>query len=317
MRKYFLQAKRMLGVLLVVGLLLGLSGPIYAQTLQIKAQPSSSEDLYELTINDEVVMRFRSLPESLSASDRSKIILERISLLSSKGLFDTNEIKVQEINGMPTICVRGQVLATVTSVDLQANNSTSWGLIQVWQNNFKRALELRTQSPTSRSYTRPSQPVPSQPAPRQPAPQPTQPAPSKPAPSTPEQSSILTVDEQKMLNLVNQERAKAGLAPLKVHAELVKLARLKSQDMITNKYFSHQSPKYGSPFDMMKSAGVSYTRAGENLAGASTVESAHTNLMNSPGHRANILNKDFTHIGIGIIDGGPYGKMFTQMFIRP
>lgn len=307
MRKYLSQFKRMLGVFLVVGLLLGISGPMYAQTLEIKAQPSSSKDLYELAINNQVVMRFRSLPQGLSALERSKIIIERISLFSSKGLFNTNEIKVQEINGMPTICVRGQVLATVTSVDLQANNSTYWGLIQVWQNNFKRALEIRTQSPTSRGYTRPSQP----------APQPTQPAPSQPAPSKPEQSSILTVDEQKMLNLVNQERTKVGLAPLKVHAELVKLARLKSQDMITNKYFSHQSPRYGSPFDMMKSAGVSYTRAGENLAGASTVESAHTNLMNSPGHRANILNQDFTHIGIGIIDGGQYGKMFTQMFIRP
>ncbi|KUO52880.1 MAG: hypothetical protein APF76_14740 [Desulfitibacter sp. BRH_c19] len=305
MRKYISKFKRILGVFLVVGLLLGLSGPIYAQT-EIKVQPSSSKDLYELKINDEVVIRFRSLPQSLSAGDRSKIILERISLLNSKGIFNSNEIKVQEINGMPTIAVGGQVLATVTSVDLKANNSTSWGLIQVWQNNFKRALEKKEQAPTAPKKSQ-KQPIPSKPTPQ----------PSQPAPSQPEQSSILSVDEQKMLNLVNQERAKAGLAPLKVHSELVKLARLKSQDMISNKYFSHQSPRYGSPFDMMKSAGVSYTRAGENLAGAPTVESAHTNLMNSPGHRANILNKDFTHIGIGIIDGGQYGKMFTQMFIRP
>lgn len=118
-----------------------------------------------------------------------------------------------------------------------------------------------------------------------------------------------------MLDLVNMERRNHGLSELEVHPGLVKLARLKSQDMITNNYFSHQSPTYGSPFDMIRSAGISYRFAGENLAGAPTVERAHTNLMNSPGHRANILNRNFTHIGIGIIDGGRFGKMFTQMFI--
>ena len=125
----------------------------------------------------------------------------------------------------------------------------------------------------------------------------------------------LTADEQKMINLVNQERTSRGLPALKVDMTLVKTARMKSSDMIKNGYFAHQSPTYGSPFDLMKSQGVTYRYAGENLAGASSVERAHTNLMNSPGHRANILNPNFTHIGIGIIDGGPYGKMFTQHFI--
>ena len=97
--------------------------------------------------------------------------------------------------------------------------------------------------------------------------------------------------------------------------ELTRLARLKSQDMINLNYFAHQSPTYGSPFDMMKAAGVTYRYAGENLAGAPTVEQAHTGLMNSPGHRANILNPNFTHIGIGAITGGRYGMMFTQMFV--
>jgi uncharacterized YkwD family protein len=120
-----------------------------------------------------------------------------------------------------------------------------------------------------------------------------------------------------MLNLVNQERMKVGLNELIVHEGLVKVARLKSKDMIDRGYFSHQSPTYGSPFDMIKNAGIAYTYAGENLAGASTVASAHKNLMNSTGHRNNILNVNYTHVGIGIVDGGPYGKMFTQMFIRP
>ncbi|HHX74021.1 MAG TPA: hypothetical protein GX699_03870 [Firmicutes bacterium] len=118
-----------------------------------------------------------------------------------------------------------------------------------------------------------------------------------------------------MLGLVNAERAKAGLAPLKVDMALVKLARLKSEDMIKNGYFAHQSPTYGSPFEMMKAAGITYRIAGENLAGAPTVERAHSGLMNSPGHRANILRPSFTHVGIGIVSGGPYGMMFTQMFV--
>jgi uncharacterized YkwD family protein len=152
----------------------------------------------------------------------------------------------------------------------------------------------------------------------QPAPTPAPTPAPKPAPApapVPAPTQGLTQDEQQMLNLVNTERAKNGLAPLQADMELVRLARMKSADMIAKNYFSHTSPTYGSPFDMMNSAGIAYRTAGENLAGAGSVTSAHTNLMNSSGHRANILNSAFTHIGIGIVDGGPYGKMFTQMFI--
>lgn len=144
------------------------------------------------------------------------------------------------------------------------------------------------------------------------------PAPPKEAPKEQDkapETGALTPDEAKMLELVNQERTKAGLPALKVDMKLVELARKKSQDMVDKKYFSHTSPTYGSPFDMMKAAGVSYRYAGENLAGASKVESAHENLMNSSGHRANILNGNFDHIGIGIIEGSAYGKIYTQMFI--
>ncbi len=118
-----------------------------------------------------------------------------------------------------------------------------------------------------------------------------------------------------MLNLVNQERTRAGLSPLEMDASLVKLARLKAQDMINKGYFGHNSPTYGSPFEMMKTYGVKYSYAGENLAGAPSVSSAHKNLMNSSGHRANILNSNYTKVGIGVVSGGPYGKMFVQMFI--
>ncbi|MCG9968968.1 CAP domain-containing protein [Pelotomaculum terephthalicicum JT] len=150
-----------------------------------------------------------------------------------------------------------------------------------------------------------------------PAPTPTPTPTPEPAPTpAPEPQPVngLNADEQQMLDLVNQERSKAGLQPLQMDPALVKLARMKAQDMIDKNYFSHTSPTYGSPFDMMKSAGVQYRYAGENLAGASTVGSAHTNLMNSSGHRANILNANYTKVGIGVVSGGPYGKMFVQMF---
>ncbi|KUK52454.1 MAG: Sporulation uncharacterized protein YkwD [Desulfotomaculum sp. 46_296] len=146
---------------------------------------------------------------------------------------------------------------------------------------------------------------------------------SKPKPKTnpnpssePEQQVAgLNADEQKMVDLVNNERRKAGLSTLKVNLDLVKIARLKGEDMIENNYFSHTSPTYGSPFDMMSQFGISYKTAGENLAGAPTVESAHQNLMNSAGHRANILNSSFKEIGIGVVEGSKYGKIFVQMFI--
>ncbi|MDI3481009.1 MAG: hypothetical protein PWQ97_664 [Tepidanaerobacteraceae bacterium] len=134
---------------------------------------------------------------------------------------------------------------------------------------------------------------------------------------TPEQTSIegLTADEQKMLDLINAERQKAGVDPLKIDMKLVEISRKKSQDMIDKNYFGHTSPTYGTPFDALKANGVNYQYAGENLAGAPTVEEAHKALMASPGHRANILNPNYNYVGIGIVDGGPYGKMFTQTFI--
>ncbi|MCG0239781.1 MAG: CAP domain-containing protein [Firmicutes bacterium] len=160
--------------------------------------------------------------------------------------------------------------------------------------------------------------APGQPASKpQPVPKPpeTTPAPKPQPPATDTQTSAgLTALEQQMLNLVNAERAKAGLAPLKADPTLTKLARMKSQDMIDKGYFGHNSPTYGSPFEMMQRFGVTYRTAGENLAGNPSVQGAHTSLMNSPGHRANILNPNFTNVGIGIIQGGPYGLMITQLF---
>ncbi|NLJ76259.1 MAG: hypothetical protein GX325_03240 [Peptococcaceae bacterium] len=117
-----------------------------------------------------------------------------------------------------------------------------------------------------------------------------------------------------MLNLVNQERAKAGLAAFAVDAKLAELARLKSWDMYEKNYFSHTSPTYGSALDMEKKAGISYRVMGaENIARAATMRRSHELFMNSEGHRANIMNAMHTTIGIGIV-GTPNGVVVTQLF---
>ncbi|KYG32392.1 CAP domain-containing protein [Alkalihalobacillus trypoxylicola] len=168
----------------------------------------------------------------------------------------------------------------------------------------------------------PEQPV-EEPKEEEPAPQPEQPVIEEPVEETPvveeeevqnENTANVTQEEQEMVNLVNQERQQRGLAPLTINNELTKVARVKAQDMIDNNYFDHQSPTYGSPFDMLNHFGISYRTAGENLAGNQSVGAAHQALMNSQGHRENILNSNYTEVGIGVIDGGRYGKMFVQLF---
>ncbi|HEY9062092.1 MAG TPA: CAP domain-containing protein [Pseudobacteroides sp.] len=124
-----------------------------------------------------------------------------------------------------------------------------------------------------------------------------------------------TSEEEALLSLINKARSDAGLGPLKFDMQLVKVARLKAQDMVDKNYFSHDSPTYGSPFDMMRQFGVSFKYAGENIAGNSTIEGAFKAWMNSPGHKANILKADFNYNGIGIVSSPTYGKVLVQMFI--
>ena len=120
--------------------------------------------------------------------------------------------------------------------------------------------------------------------------------------------------EAEMLQMINEERQKNGLKSLQADAEMLQVARAHSQDMFAKGYFAHDSPDGKDPFDRMKAANVRFNAAGENLALAQTVEIAHVNLMNSPGHRANILNPSFGRVGIGILDGGFYGLMISQEF---
>ncbi|MDF2657936.1 MAG: hypothetical protein K0Q94_727 [Paenibacillus sp.] len=146
-----------------------------------------------------------------------------------------------------------------------------------------------------------------------PSKQPT-PAPA-PAPSPKPPESGVRAEESQMIDHVNAARKAAGLQPFAADSKLSEVARLKSKDMIDHDYFSHQSPTYGSPFEMMQKFHITYSTAGENIACNQSVEAAHEALMNSPGHRENLMNASFTRIGIGIVDGGPCGKMFTQLFI--
>lgn len=125
-------------------------------------------------------------------------------------------------------------------------------------------------------------------------------------------SSVLNY-EKEVVRLVNEIRVQNGLKELTYDWELCRVARYKSQDMKDNRYFSHTSPVYGSPFQMMKSFGITYRSAGENIAKGQRSPQAVVNAwMNSSGHRANILNASFTHIGVGYVADGNY---WTQMFI--
>ena len=124
--------------------------------------------------------------------------------------------------------------------------------------------------------------------------------------------SSVTSYEQEVVRLVNIERNKQGIKSLTSDWQLSRVARYKSQDMKDKGYFSHTSPTYGSPFEMMKSFGISYRTAGENIAKGQRTPSEVVNAwMNSSGHRANILNSSFTKIGVGYVKDGNY---WTQMF---
>ena len=129
----------------------------------------------------------------------------------------------------------------------------------------------------------------------------------------PEEDAAVTQYEQEVIRLVNEIRVQNGLSALTYNWELSRVARYKSQDMVDNRYFSHTSPTYGTPFQMIRSFGLSYRSAGENIAyGQRTPQSVVNAWMNSSGHRANILSSSYTQIGVGYVANGHY---WTQMFI--
>lgn len=133
----------------------------------------------------------------------------------------------------------------------------------------------------------------------------------------PSQSSLRGM-EQEIVRLVNQERANRGISPLTEDWEISRVARTKSQDMINNNYFSHNSPIYGTPFKMLSDFGIKYTSAAENIAsGQQSAQQVMDSWMNSSGHRTNILSTNYSKIGVGIAKDGTNGPLyFTQMFVR-
>jgi uncharacterized YkwD family protein len=173
-------------------------------------------------------------------------------------------------------------------------------------------------TPTKPSTTTPSKPT-----------TPTKPSTTTPnasTPSTPTDSNTNTNTgnaaignyEQQVVDLVNKERAAAGLSALKVNTKLASVAEKKAEDLRDKNYFSHTSPTYGSPFDMMKQFGVTYTAAGENIAkGQKTPSAVMNGWMNSEGHRANIMNSSYTEIGVGYVTDSNGNTYWVQMFIRP
>ncbi|MCA0972060.1 CAP domain-containing protein [Halobacillus litoralis] len=198
-------------------------------------------------------------------------------------------------------------------------------------NSFLDQFQVEPKAPVQQQ-PQPETPVQEAPAPEaeepapeteQPAPETEQPAPEaeQPAPEVeePQQeqddetNSEVSAFEQEVVELTNDERTERGLEPLQLDTELAAVAKDKSLDMLNNDYFSHTSPTYGSPFDMMQAYGVDYRAAGENIAmGQQSPEQVVNAWMNSEGHRQNILSPNFTHIGVGHTDDGNY---WTQMFI--
>lgn len=129
----------------------------------------------------------------------------------------------------------------------------------------------------------------------------------------PQLDSTVSAYESEVIRLVNVQRTQNGLKPLTANWELSRVARYKSQDMVENRYFSHTSPTYGTPFQMIRNFGLSFRTAGENIAyGQRTPQAVVNAWMNSSGHRANILNASYTQIGVGYVANGHY---WTQMFI--
>ncbi len=129
-------------------------------------------------------------------------------------------------------------------------------------------------------------------------------------------SASPNTQEHTLLNLLNEDRARYGLAPLIFDEELSRIARIKSQDMVTNRYFAHLSPTYGNVRSMLSSFGVSYLSAGENIARSRSVHHSNAAFLSSAGHRRNMLSTSFTHVGIGVVTDSNGFVTVTEIFVR-
>ncbi len=204
-------------------------------------------------------------------------------------------------------CPDNQEAVTALQKQLSSLFDTDNASVPAWLNGLCHL----SHTPLSPSTT---QPTPSTDKPSADKPSTDKPSTDKPSTDKPSASVTNTSTyEQQVIDLINEIRIKNGLSPLTENTALSRCAKAKSQDMHDKRYFSHQSPTYGSPFDMMKQFGITYRTAGENIAmGQSTPQAVVNAWMNSEGHRANILNASFTQIGMGYVADGHY---WTQQFI--
>lgn len=200
--------------------------------------------------------------------------------------------------------LKAQKMGMKTTSTTQVITADNWSQLPDWlRQQFPQFGQITPAQPYRQPYTQPVAQPPAQPS--------TPAAPTGTAPGTG------TVEAQ-VLQLVNAERGKAGLSALTMNGTLSSVAKTKASDMRDKNYFSHDSPTYGSPFDMMKQFGISYSYAGENIAaGQQTAQAVMTAWMNSPGHRQNIMSPNFTQMGIGYSPGGNMSPYWSQMFIRP
>lgn len=128
-------------------------------------------------------------------------------------------------------------------------------------------------------------------------------------------NSILSSDEQELLNLINNERINNNLKEFKIDEDLQNVAKLKAEDLVKNNYFSHISPTYGTPYEMLKSYNISYKSGSENIAGNSNIKSAFESFMESESHKNNILSNEYNYTGIAVVDSIAYGKIIVEFFI--
>ena len=231
--------------------------------------------------------------------DVSKGTEEKTPVSNAKPEQTTTEVEKQEVKTEPKETVSEVEKAPVTTTEQKQTVTEVEKTPEVTTEQPKVPVtEAKTEQPKATETTSPST-------------QPTTAPSTTPVAST---SSNIDAIEAAVVELTNAERVKAGLQPLKAYAPLMAAAREKSQDMKDKNYFSHTSPTYGSPFDRLKALGISYQSAGENIAkGQRTAEEVVTAWMNSEGHRANILNANFTHIGVGYVKDG---NIWTQQFIK-
>ncbi|AFM39693.1 uncharacterized protein with SCP/PR1 domains [Desulfosporosinus acidiphilus SJ4] len=276
-------------------------------TPQVVSVPTTSETQPPTTVT-----ATPSTPSSAPTVNTSPSINYSGSVVSLKNIYPTTTIP------STSVTVPGSPQGTTTSNSTPTTVQSQPVTVTIGQPN------LGGGSVVSLKNINPSSPVPvtSTPTPSNPSSNPSQSSSSSStpttAPTTPAIPTItsLTPDEQQMVDMINQERAAAGVAPLKVDFRLVSVGQAKANDMKANNYFAHTSPTYGSPWAMMQDVGLTVGWAGENIAGNDSVSGAMAALMQSPAHKANILDPRFTHVGIGIAYGSAYGNLYVQEFLQ-